>query len=140
MPRRTSVYVDDVGGHFERLVKGGGANAFRLALRGAIAETADHVEGRMKSYARVGPDAPHIKDDIETRVSPRSAQIGYLMPKSAGGTDPQATQPDVALFQNYGTKKAKGNAFMERAADDSANGFRAAAIKALGEAARTLAI
>jgi hypothetical protein len=139
MPRRRNVWIED-DGTFKRFMQNA-PKVFRAVVRQAIKDTAEGpVEMKMRAYARVGPDAPHIKDDIEVKVAQKSAQVGYLKAEPAGGSDPNATQPDVALYQNYGTKRAKGNAFMSRAADDSANEYRDRMIKALREAERKLAI
>jgi len=138
MPMKVSLEDD---GTFKRFLRNAMPTFRKTAREGVKATASGPVESKMRAYARVGPDAPHIKDDIETHVDQyQSAQVGYLRAEPAGGSDPNATQPDVALWQNWGAKQASGNAFMSRAADDSANEFKERMTKALREAERKLAI
>jgi hypothetical protein len=110
------------------------------AMLAAITQTSGAVAARMKARARVGPDAPHIKDDVDVRVAKKSAKVGFLSAKPAGGTDPNATQPQVAMWQQYGTDDASGDGFMSRSAEDEASGYASRMIRALKRAEQSLKI
>jgi hypothetical protein len=113
----------------------------------AITDTASGVKNRVQSRAPVGPDAPHIKDDVDVRLGKASARtiwakVGYLSEKPAGGSDPDATQPAVAFWQDYGrgNGKRRPTRFMFSSAEDETNDYRGRVIKALRDAERRLAI
>jgi hypothetical protein len=143
MPRKICVEIVD-DGSFKRFLRRGGPMV-RKMIFGAITDTAHGTKRRVSSRAMVGPYAPHIKDDVDIRLSQESAKtlwakVGYLDRKKAGGTDPDATQPMVALFQNYGTEHSPADRFMSHSAEDETNDYRRRVIRALQDAERRLAI
>jgi hypothetical protein len=141
--RRVAVDVVD-DGSFKRFIR----NAPKEVRRGviaAIAGTAAGVRSKVSSRAPVGPFAPHIQDDVEVRSSKDTAytlwaKVGYLSKKPAGGTDPDATQPSVAFWQEYGTDHSGSTHFMFRSAEEETDDYRKRVISALKDAERRLAI
>jgi hypothetical protein len=117
--------VEDVGGHFERFL----AECPKMVweeLRYAVNETASGVRYRMRANAPVGPDAPHIAQDIEAskarhkkKTGTVSAVVGYWTPKQAGPNN-QSTQAEVALYNEY---KPNAQPFMRPAAEAEASEF-----------------
>jgi hypothetical protein len=135
--------IDD--GSFKRFIKNGGP-IMRQFVMAAIADTSRATKGKVSTAAPVGPYAPHIKDDVTVRLGKPDARtlwgkVGYLTKAPAGGTDPDATQPEVALWQEYGTKhNRKKNKFMWRSAESEVGDYRGRMIRALQAAERKLAI
>jgi hypothetical protein len=141
--RQFGVHVDD-DGSFKRFIKNAPQEARRAMFR-AITATAGGVKTHVSSRAPVGPFAPHIKDDVDVRLSKDSARtiwakVGYLSKKPAGGTDAEATQPEVALWQEYGTRNQRGVHFMFGSAEDETRDYVSRMVKALRDAERRLAI
>jgi hypothetical protein len=137
------VHVDD-DGSFKRFIKNAPQEARRAMFR-AITTTAGGVKTHVSSRAPVGPYAPHIKDDVDIRLSKDSARtiwakVGYLSKLPAGGTDPDATQPSVAFWQEYGTKNQRGVHFMFRSSESEERDYVSRMVKALRDAERRLAI
>ena len=145
MPKRGVAVeiVDD--GSFRRFIKNGGP-IMRQFVMAAIADTSKATKGKVSTAAPVGPYAPHIKDDVTVRLSKDDGRtlwgkIGYLTKAPAGGTDPNATQPEVALWQEYGTKRGtKKNKFMWRSAESEVGDYRGRMIRALQAAERKLSV
>jgi hypothetical protein len=143
--KQIGVTVED-DGSFKRFIRKAPGEARRAMLQ-AITATAGGVKTGVKSRAPVGPDAPHIKDDVDVRfgkVDARTiwAKVGYLSAKPAGGTDPDATQPAVAFWQEYGRGRGKKRPtrFMFPAAEGEKGDFVSRMTKALRDAERRLAI
>jgi hypothetical protein len=112
-----------------------------------IKATAGSVKTGVKSRAPVGPDAPHIKDDVDVRIGKESARtiwakVGYLSEKPAGGSDPDATQPAVAFWQEYGRGRGskRPRRFMLPTAEGETGSYLSRMTKALRDAERRLAI
>jgi hypothetical protein len=130
----------DVRGSFRSFIKNS-PRVLNKHVRQAIQKASSAAADRMKANARIGPDAPHIKDDIEIVITKGlSGKVGYLHPKPAGGSDPNATQPEVALYQEYGTKQARGNQFMSRAAEGSQREFQAFLRSAIKDFERAMTV
>lgn len=144
MPRQIAVEIVD-DGSFRRFINKGGP-IVRAMVMEAISDTSKATKAKVSREAPVGPWAPHIKDDVDIRLSKDSGRtlwgkVGYLSQKPAGGTDPNATQPYVALWQEYGTKAGhKKNKFMWRSAESEVGDYRSRMIQALQAAERKLAI
>jgi hypothetical protein len=145
--RQVGVHIED-DGSFRRFIRRAPLEARRAMLE-AITATASGVKNRVQSRAPVGPDAPHIKDDVDVRLGKASARtiwakVGYLSEKPAGGSDPDATQPAVAFWQEYGRHGKTGNRrptrFMFSSAEDETDNYRGRVIRALRDAERRLAI
>jgi hypothetical protein len=143
--RQVGVVLED-DGSFKRFIRKAPGEARRAMLQ-AITATAGGVKTSVKSRAPVGPDAPHIKDDVDVRLGKESARtiwakVGYLSEKPAGGSDPDATQPAVAFWQEYGrgSGKRRPTRFMLPAAEGETGAFLSRMIKALRDAERRLAI
>jgi hypothetical protein len=123
---------------FDRFIRRAPAE-FRTALSSCVRKAAEDVADRMEAFAPVGPDAPHIRDDIKVRGAKGkqlTARIGYFdRTPSGGGGD--ATQPDVAMFNEYGKNN---QAFMRPAANAEADNFAKRAIDAIRAAERSLKV
>lgn len=117
--------LEDVGGRFALFVRQGPA-VYRKAVLPTVQATAFEVRARMRRGAPVGPDAPHIRDDVEVDVSELTALVGYI-------TKPE--QAAVALYNEYRPNKQP---FMRAALEDEADEFRRAVTKALHHAERAL--
>ena len=91
--------LEDVDGSFARFLRTA-PREVRQALAAAVKKSAFAVGQRMKALAPVGPDAPHLREDVEVEARGLTARVGYLTAKPAApGSD--ATQPDVALYNEY---------------------------------------
>jgi len=116
----TRVFIEDVGGSFAKFLRNA-PKIMRAELKYAVNETAQGVESVMRSRAPQGPEAPHIRDDIETQGAAITkkyvtAKVGYF-----GGTGDDGDQEHVALYNEY---KPNAQPFMLPAAEDMANDFR----------------
>jgi hypothetical protein len=112
---------------------------FRTALSACVRKAAEDIADRMEAFAPVGPDAPHIKDEIKVRGArgkQLTARIGYFdqTPSSERG---KATQPMVALFNEYAPND---QAFMRPAANAEADTFAKRATDAIRAAERNLKV
>jgi hypothetical protein len=143
--RQIGVTVED-DGSFRRFIRKAPLEARRAMLQ-AITATAGGVRTGVKSRAPVGPDAPHIKDDVDVRIGKESARtiwakVGYLSEKPAGGSDPDATQPAVAFWQEYGRGRGskRPTRFMFQSAESETGQYLSRMTKALRDAERRLAI
>jgi hypothetical protein len=143
--RQIGVTVED-DGSFKRFIRKAPGEARRAMLQ-AITSTAGGVKTGVKSRAPVGPDAPHIKDDVDVRIGKESARtiwakVGYLSEKPAGGTDPDATQPAVAFWQEYGRGRGskRPTRFMFPSAEGETGAYLSRMVRALRDAERRLAI
>jgi hypothetical protein len=123
---------------FDRFIRRAPAE-FRAALSGAVRKAAEDVADRMEAFAPVGPDAPHIRDDIKVRGAKGkqlTARVGYFdRTPSGGGGD--ATQPDVAMFNEYAENNQP---FMRPAANAEADNFAKRATDAIRSAERNLRV
>jgi hypothetical protein len=122
------VVLEDVGGSFARFLREA-PKVLRQELVYAVNETAQGVDQSMRSKAPVGPDAPHIADDIETlraRATKKSvtARVGYF----GNGSD-DSDQEHIALYNEY---KPNTQPFMRPAAEDNAAEFVGSIKDALG--------
>ncbi len=123
----TTVSIEDVGGSFAKMLRNA-PKLLKAELKYAVDETAQGVENLMRMRAPQGPEAPHIRDDIETQNASITkkyvtAKVGYF-----GGTGDDSDQEHVALYNEY---KPNAQPFMLPAAEDMAREFRDSAVDAL---------
>jgi hypothetical protein len=131
MAKRVNVYIDDVGGSFARFIKNAPKEA-KEQLAHAVRVSAVGVAQRMRANVAVGPDAPHLKDDVDVTQRGMSARIGFF----GGGSD-ASDQPHIALYNEF---TPNTQPFMRPAAEDESSEFRSRAIKALRAAERNLSV
>lgn len=124
MARITTV-LEDVNGSFARFLRTA-PKEFRQELAHVVKQTVFGVGQRMKANAPVGPDAPHIRNDVETTARGLGGKVGYL------------TNPDQAAVALYNEFRPNKQPFMRKSAEDEAGEFRARATKALQKAGRSL--
>lgn len=124
------IYIEDVNGSFAAFIRNA-PKEVKANLQHAVRITAFAVGQRMKANAPVGPDAPHIKDDIEVQNGRGlSSKVGYF-----GGNGDDSDQLHIALYNEF---KPNAQPFMRPAADDEASEFRQLAEVALKNAERSL--
>lgn len=126
--RQIPVTIVDVNGSFARFIREAPKVA-RVYLSAAVGTTTVAVTQRMKALAPVGPDAPHIKDDLASQLPKRHALVGRA------GIFDNDEQAHIALYNEYRPNKQP---FMLPAALDEENAFRARAIAALKQVETTL--
>lgn len=133
---RVSIRVVDVDRSLARfirrfpgVVKGECATEVRQASRAVL----QGMEGRVA----VGPDAPHLKDDLSYEAKGLVGRVGILEDaagkQAAPGSD--ATQGEVASFNEWSPDHQP---FMGNSARAAANDFAAGVAKALQRAARSM--
>ncbi len=86
-----SATVVDVNGSFARFLREAPKVA-RKQLAAAVAKSTDRLAGRMIGFAPVGPDAPHIRDEIKVI---RRGLVGRA------GIFDNDEQAHVALYNEY---------------------------------------
>lgn len=105
----------------------------------AIRTTARRVLQRMEAKVAVGPDAPHLRDDLSYEVGNKSlfGRIGILedaaQKLAAPGSD--ATQGEVAIMNEY---KPDRQPFMGNSLRAEADAFAALVEKGLQAAVRSV--
>lgn len=122
MPTRV---LEDVGGSFAAF-KRAAPKVFREAMIEAVKKTTFAVNQRLHATAPVGPDAPHIKDDMTMVMRGLTGRAGIF------DNDEQA---HVALFNEYSPNHQP---FMRAAADDEADEFLKRATRAMQQATMSL--
>ncbi len=100
---KVTIHLEDVGGSFKRFLAAAPREA-RSYIHDAIEKTAFSMQQRMKAYAQVGPDAPHMRDAISYKRRGQRAEIGLL--EEAGGGEPASpgsntTMAEVGLYNEY---------------------------------------
>lgn len=132
MARTIGVTIEDVGGSFAKFIKTAPA-AVKLDLQHAVRLSAFAVGQRMKALAPVGPDAPHIREDVEVKMGRGlTARVGYF-----GGTGDASDQPHIALYNEFRPNKRP---FMRPAAQNEAGDFTRRVTDALKRSERALSV
>jgi hypothetical protein len=130
MARTSRIYIEDVDGSFKRFIQKA-PKEVRANLQDAVRKTAFGVGQRMRANAPVGPDAPHIRNDIDVQHGRGlSSKVGYF-----GGSDNSSDQAHIALYNEF---KPNAQPFMRPAAEDEESSFRQLATAALKNAERSL--
>lgn len=130
MAQRISVALEDVGGSFAKFIKTA-PDAVKLELQHAVRMSAFAVGQRMKAGAPVGPEAPHIRDDIQVRAGRGlTAQVGYF-----GGAGADNDQPHIALYNEF---RPNRQPFMRPAASNESSDFTRRVTDALKRSERVL--
>jgi hypothetical protein len=111
--------LEDVGGSFQRLLEMETRYA-RARLHDAVDRTAFALQQRMKANAPVGPEAPHIKDDVTYKTRGQAAQVGFIDATEPAAPGNPASQADVALYNEYNPNQQP---FMMPAAETEARDF-----------------
>lgn len=119
--RNIPVTIEDVNGSFARFVRTAPKIA-RMYLSDAVSKTTFAVVQRMKATVAVGPDAPHIKDDLEAKLPRRDGLSGRA------GIFDNDEQAHIALYNEY---RPNEQPFMRISALNEEPNFRARAIAAL---------
>jgi hypothetical protein len=120
--------LEDVNGSFARMI----ANApkeTRALLAAAVQSTTFALGQRMKATAPVGPDAPHMKDEIAISVRGLNGRAGIL--KASGEGD----AAHIALYNEYVPNQQP---FMKPAARAEERDFVRRAQEAIGQLERRL--
>jgi hypothetical protein len=119
---RALITVEDVDGSFRKFMRQAPA-IVRQEMAPAINATARGVHQLMQGRAPEGPEAPHIKEDIQTleaspankRAKNTTAQTGYFH-----GSSDHSDQPHIALYNEFRPNKQP---FMRSSADDMTQEF-----------------
>jgi HK97 gp10 family phage protein len=109
MASRYGSVLEDVNGSFARFIENA-PKEVRMMAGAAVKTSTFALLQRMKASAPVGPDAPHIKDDLDMSVRGMSGRAGIL--KASGEGD----SAHIALYQEYGTRRHDDQRFMRPAA------------------------
>jgi hypothetical protein len=117
--------LEDVGGSFAAF-KRNAPKVFRAALLEAVHKTTFAVEQRLHATAPVGPDAPHIRDEMTSQMRGLTGRAGIF------DNDEQA---HVALFNEYSPNHQP---FMRASADAEADEFLKRVTRALQLATMSL--
>lgn len=97
MGRRMTRYgavLEDVNGSFARFIREAPKEA-RMLCAAAVKDTTFAVLQRMQATVPVGPDAPHIKDDLGMKASGLSGRAGILASSGEGDS------AHIALYNEY---------------------------------------
>jgi hypothetical protein len=100
---KTTIHLEDVGGSFKRFLAAAPREA-RAYIHDAVEKTAFSMQQRMKALAKVGPDAPHMREAITYKRRGQRAEIGLLedegggLPASPGSN---TTMAEVGLYNEY---------------------------------------
>jgi hypothetical protein len=111
----------------------------RELLKDVVNKTRFSLEGRIRIKAPVGPDAPHIKDAVTSKVlrGGITAYVGYIDATEHASPDNPATQAFVALLNEYHHNRSNPP-FMRPAAQAEAPDFVRRATDALNQLERHL--
>jgi hypothetical protein len=91
---RYTTRIEDVGGSFARFIREAPKEAKALC-KAAVESTSFAVLQRMKATAPVGPDAPHIKDELAMKVRGLMGRVGILQSEGEDGP------AHIALYNEY---------------------------------------
>lgn len=113
------IVLEDVGGSFARFIRETPklANQYRFDV---VEKTAFAMANRMRALAPVGPDAPHIRENITHKRRGGMAMVGVLDGAEPAAPGSTASLADVALFNEYSPNKQP---FMRPAAEAEAPYF-----------------
>lgn len=125
---RYTVRLEDVNGSFARFIREAPKEA-RLACKDAVQKTTFAVLQRMQATVPVGPDAPHIKDDLAMAVRGLSGKVGILTSSGEGDS------AHIALYNEYVPNKQP---FMRPAAKAEQDVFVRRMSEAIGKIERRL--
>jgi hypothetical protein len=128
MAQQIRVTIEDVNGSFARFIQRA-PKEVRSVLSGAVSKTTFAVWQRMHARVSVGPDAPHIKDDLEAKLPKRDGLNGRV------GIFDNDAQAHVALYNEY---RPNRQPFMRVSALDEESNFRNRATAALQQVERNL--
>jgi hypothetical protein len=113
MSKKQIIEIEDVGGRFAALYAASSKSA-RAHLADAVRKSVFALEHRMTARSPVGPDAPHIKENITSKSRGMFGQAGLIdagQPAAPGST---ASLADVGLYNEY---KPNDQPFMRPSAE-----------------------
>ncbi len=120
-PLKVTFEVRDLDGSFRRFIRTAPKEA-KSAMSDAVSKTTFAVWQRMRARAPVGPDAPHMRDALDTKLPRRDALSGQA------GIFDNDDQAHVALYNEY---RPNRQPFMRQATVDESAMFFQRAIRAL---------
>jgi hypothetical protein len=126
--RKYGATLEDADGSFGRFIANAPKECKEL-LKSAVQSTTFAVLQRMQATVPVGPDAPHIKEDLAYAVRGLNGRAGIL--KGTGEGD----SAHIALYNEYIPNKQP---FMRPAAKAEEGAFVRRTLEALGQLERRL--
>lgn len=133
---RVIVRIVDVDGSLAKFIRQA-PTVVRNECMAPVRGTSRAILRRMETKVQVGPEAPHLRDDLSAEVKGLGGRIGILEDvadkPAAPGSD--ATQGEVALYNEY---RPDRQPFMGNSARAEADSFQDGVAKALQRAARNL--
>lgn len=128
------ITIEDVGGSFARFLKDAPRIA-RASIADAVKQTAFSLSRRMGAGAPVGPDAPHIKENITFEAKGMRAEVGFINATEPAAPGSSATIADVALYNEY---RPNAQPFMRPAAEAEQSDFTRRVTVAIQQMERSL--
>jgi hypothetical protein len=137
MADRFTFTVEDDGG-LKRLAAES-PRIIREMLKDPVNKTRFALENRIRLRAPVGPDAPHIKDAVTSKMlrGGMTAYVGYIDATEQASPDNPATQAFVALLNEYNHNRSNPP-FMRPAAEAESSDFIRRVTDALNQLDRHL--
>lgn len=124
----------DVNGNYARMFTRV-PREFRAELADAVKKTVFSLQRRMDARVPVGPDAPHIKDAIDSTSRGVMGRAGILDGSAPSKGGSKTSMAQVALHNEYAPNKQP---FMGNSAAEESKDFGARAKRALQLAERSL--
>lgn len=126
--------IEDVNGSFARFLRDS-PKVLRQCLYDAIDRTAFAMAQRMRATAPVGPDSPHIRNNVTWKRRGLLGQVGFIDATEPAAPGSDASIADVALYNEYRPNKQP---FMRPAAEAEANDYAKRMRAAIGQMERDL--
>ncbi len=111
--------IVDVDGSFARFVKNA-PKEMRASLGDVVRKTTFALEQRLRATAPVGPEAPHIRDAVSSKVRGLSGQAGFINATEPAAPGSDSTMAEVALYNEY---RPNAQPFMKPAAEAESSTF-----------------
>lgn len=133
---RVTIRVVDVDGSLAKFIRRA-PSVVRDECSVAVRATARAILRRMEEKVHVGPDAPHLRDDLSYVAEGLGGRIGILEEAADKPAAPgsEATQGEVALYNEF---RPDRQPFMGNSARAEADSFEDGVAKGLQRAARNL--